>query len=401
MVTMERQATTWPRVPISSAYAGLYDGPHATPKPSIEGPIFLGIGNITEDGHLDLSNVRHIAEQDFPKWTRRVEPRPGDIVFVYEAALNRYAIIPDGFRGCLGRRLALIRPDPEMALGQFLFYYFFSEDWRRTIAKNTLSGATVDRIPLTTFPTFELDLPSLETQEKIVAILTAYDDLIENNTRRIGILEEMARSMYREWFVNFRFPGHHNVEMVDSPIGPVPKRWSVKRLGDEVELAYGKALKAVEREDGPVPVYGSSGVVGHHSAGLVDGPGVIVGRKGNVGSVHWSDYDFYPIDTVFYVRTAISLFYVYFNFKTQNFLNNDAAVPGLNRNQAYSLSLLVPDEDTLAAFDDWMQPVFAQVRNLREKNAVLRRTRDLLLPKLISGKLEVSDLDIGTGELSA
>jgi type I restriction enzyme S subunit len=135
------------RAAIETLYDGLYDGPHATPKPSQDGPVFLGIGNITEDGKLDLADVRHIAEEDYPMWTKRVTPQPGDIVFTYEATLNRYAIIPEGFRGCLGRRTALIRPNSAAVNPRFLFFYFFSEDWRKTIGQNILSGATVDRIP--------------------------------------------------------------------------------------------------------------------------------------------------------------------------------------------------------------------------------------------------------------
>ncbi|MGH3087424.1 MAG: restriction endonuclease subunit S, partial [Rubrobacteraceae bacterium] len=309
----------------------LYDGPHATPKPVSNGPVFLGIKNITDDGRLDLSEIRHISEEEFPRWTRRVLLQPGDIVFTYEATLNRYAIIPEGFRGCLGRRLALIRPDPQKVDTRFLFYYFFGDDWRTTIAKNMLSGSTVDRIPLTSFPEFEITLPPLPTQRKIASVLSAYDDLIENNTRRIEILEEMARAIYREWFVHFRFPGHEKVGMVDFPLGKVPEGWEVKKLGDVMELAYGKALKKDNRVPGPIPVYGSGGVVGYHDKHLAEGSGIIVGRKGNVGSVYWSDYDFFPIDTVFYVQTEVCLHYVYYNLRSQNFINNDAAVPGLNR----------------------------------------------------------------------
>src|SRR5436190_2590502 len=113
--------TNWKRVPIESIYLGLFDGPHATPKPAAAGPIFLGIKNITEDGRLDLSEISHIAEEDFHEWTRRVTTQPGDIVFTYEATLNRYAIIPQGFRGCIGRRLALISPNSEMVDARFLF----------------------------------------------------------------------------------------------------------------------------------------------------------------------------------------------------------------------------------------------------------------------------------------
>jgi type I restriction enzyme S subunit len=93
---------------MSAVMAEFYDGPHATPPPADEGPIFLGIKNMTEDGHLDLSDIRHISEADYSTWARRVEPRSGDIVFTYEASLHRYAVLPDGFRGCLGRRVALL-----------------------------------------------------------------------------------------------------------------------------------------------------------------------------------------------------------------------------------------------------------------------------------------------------
>ena len=384
----------WDRTPISQVYLGLYDGPHATPKPSDEGPVFLGIGNITDDGQLDLSKIRHIAEEEFPKWTKRVTPRPGDIVFTYEATLNRYAMIPEGFRGCLGRRLALIRPNPDVVDGRFLFYSFFSSDWRKTISKNVLSGSTVDRIPLTRFPEFEISIPPLPTQRKIAGILSAYDDLIENNTRRIAILEETAQAIYREWFVHFRFPGHEGVRMVESELGMIPEGWEVVKLGDVIELAYGNGLKKESRIPGPFPVYGSGGIVGYHDAGLAGGPGIVVGRKGNVGSVFWSEEDFYPIDTVFFVQTDICLHYVYYNLQRQNFINTDAAVPGLSRNQAYLLPFLVPDSVTLEQFYQYVVSVFRHLRSLGMTNVNLRRTRDLLLPRLVSGEVDVSELDV-------
>jgi type I restriction enzyme S subunit len=207
-------------------YAGLFDGPHATPKPSDAGPIFLGIKNVTEDGRLDFSDIRHISEDEFSAWTRRVEPSPGDIVFTYEATLNRYAIVPNGFRGCLGRRMALIRPDASKMDTRFLHYYFFTKHWRQVIAANMLSGATVDRIPLTKFPNFPVTLPGLPEQRRISGMLSAYDDLVANNLRRIKILEEMARALYREWFVEFKFPGCAKIPRVTSAIGPLPEGWN-------------------------------------------------------------------------------------------------------------------------------------------------------------------------------
>lgn len=138
----------WEKVKIGDVYEGLYDGPHATPPTSDDGAIFLGISNITKDGHIDLSDIKYINENDLPKWTKRVTPKGGDIVFSYEATLNLYAIIPDDFWGCLGRRMALIRPDETKAHGKYLYYYFFSEEWRSTVSSHIITGATVDRIPI-------------------------------------------------------------------------------------------------------------------------------------------------------------------------------------------------------------------------------------------------------------
>ena len=180
--------------------------------------------------------------------------------------------------------------------------------------------------------------------------------------------------------------------MVESELGLVPQGWALRRLGDVIELAYGKALKADDRRPGDVPVYGSSGVVGSHDTPLVAGPGIIVGRKGNVGSVHWSEVPFFPIDTVYYVVTDLPLHYIYFNLQRQNFLNNDAAVPGLNRNQAYSLPLVVPARGALDAFEGHCRQLLGLARLLARKNDSLRVTRDLLLPSLISGELDVSAL---------
>lgn len=211
----------------------------------------------------------------------------------------------------------------------------------------------------------------------------------------------MAQNLYREWFVKFRFPGHEKVKMVDSPLGKIPKGWEVRRLGALIELAYGKGLREQDRISGNVPVYGSSGIVGYHNESVVEGPGIIVGRKGNVGSVHWSDTPFFPIDTVFYVVTKLPLQYVFFNLQTQNFISGDAAVPGLNRNQAYSLPFISPTPNLLHFFSEKVDPIFNLLNTQRRRNDLLRRTRDLLLPKLISGEVDVSKLDIAIPEGNA
>jgi len=175
----------WRTCPIKEVIEGLYDGPHATPPFAESGPVFLGIKNITQTGQLDLSTIRHISENDFPKWTKRITPQVGDIVFSYEATLNLYAMIPAGFRGCLGRRLALIRPKAEEHIGAFLFLSFFSSKWRATIESNRLSGATVDRIPLARFPDFPILLPLkrliMDFNDNVVPLFRQIEVLAKQN----------------------------------------------------------------------------------------------------------------------------------------------------------------------------------------------------------------------------
>lgn len=284
-----------------------------------------------------------------------------------------------------------LRVDPRKAFPPYIFWLLQHLYFDGTLFKYHTQHTGVARFQYTTFAENEsLDLPPLPTQRRIAAILLTYDDLIENNTRRIAILEEMARRLYEEWFVHFRFPGHEDVEMVESELGPIPEGWEVKPLKEVVALNYGKALKASDRIEGSCPVYGSSGVVGTHENYLVEGPGIIVGRKGNVGSVHWSQFPFYPIDTVYYVQTELSLEYVFHNLQNQNFLNNDAAVPGLNREQAYSLPFVHAPSDLIFLFSEHARRFKSLSLALERKNTNLCAQRDLLLPKLISGEIDVS-----------
>lgn len=287
-----------------------------------------------------------------------------------------------------------MRPDSSVVEPAYLTYLLLGDEVQGHFS-SVANGATIHHLNLKDLRSMVLPvLPDLITQRKIAAVLSAYDYLIENNTRRIALLEEMAQALYREWFVEFRFPGHETTEFVEDEQGRRPKEWEQTQVGKRVELRYGKALKADERKPGPYPVYGSGGIVGRHILPLSEGPGIIVGRKGNVGAVYWSDEAFFPIDTVYYVRSTLSLHYLFFNFQRQNFINNDAAVPGLSRNQAYSLPLLVPEPSVLQQFDVVIEAIFGDVKSLNSRNANLRSTRDLLLPRLISGELDVSELDI-------
>jgi type I restriction enzyme S subunit len=235
-------------VPLLDVAEGIFDGPHATPPESMDGPIFLRLDNITPDGRLDLTDLRYINQSDFPRWTRRVTPLPGDVVFSYEATLHRYVVIPEGFHGCLGRRLALIRPNRKKIEPRYLHYYFLTPRWRAVAGSAVINGATVDRISLTLVRNLPIQLPSLQQQRRIVNILSAYDDLIENNRRRMALLEESARLLYQEWFVRLRFPGHEHVRITNG----VPDGWSRRKLIELCEsVDYGYTASANQEEIGP------------------------------------------------------------------------------------------------------------------------------------------------------
>ena len=400
------QETTLGEIARKDRY-GLVDGPFGSNLPA-SGYTSSGIP-VIRGSNLSLGQERFRARDDVfvsEETANRLSRslcHPDDIIFTKKGTLGQTGIVPrtEIYKTfLLSSNQMKLSVNTEIADPLFIYYYVSSPISRERILREAMTTG-VPKINLEYLRKFSISLPPLPIQRKIAGILSAYDRLIENNTRRIEILEEMARSIYREWFVKFRFPGHEQAQMVDSELGLIPEGWEPVKVEDVVELAYGKSLTAKNRIPGTVPVYGSAGVVGSHNESLVNAPGVIVGRKGNVGSVFWSNDDFFPIDTVFYVQTKVCLHYVYYNLQNQNFINNDAAVPGLNRNQAYSLPFLLPSEKLLKQFQHFVDTIFKQTSKLRIKNDNLRQTRDLLLPRLISGEIDVENLDINTGEIAA
>ena len=310
---------------------------------------------------------------------------PGDVVFTQRGTLGQVGVIPSEAqykRYLLSQSQMKLTVDLGKTNAKFVYYYFRHPNTIQSIKNHALTSG-VPHINLGILREFEIPLPPDAIQQKIIDILSAYDDLIENNKRRMALLEASARLLYEEWFVRLRFPGHEQVPVVDG----MPKGWARKTLGEYLTLNYGKALKADERVDGPFPVYGSSGIIGHHENALVKGPGIIVGRKGNVGSVFWCSKDFYPIDTVYFINAAVSTLYLFYALKYVHFISTDVAVPGLNRDFAYSRSILLPPTNILHSFLEVLTFTYNQLEKLEEANQKLKTARDLLLPQLMSGEI--------------
>lgn len=398
----------WEKKIIKDICLGIYDGPHATPPLSYDGGIFLGIPNFV-NGRLDLSNVRYISEDDLPKWTKRVTPRENDIVFSYEATLNLYAIIPKGFHGCLGRRMGLLRIDDTKASFKFIYYYFFSDRWKSVIKRNTVLGATVDRISLIKFPEFPISLPPLPIQKRIASILSAYDDLIENNQKQIKLLEEAAQRLYKEWFVDFRFPGYEGVKIVNG----VPEGWKACKLKDVVKLNERNIDKNYQYNSINYIDIGSvrnGKILEKVNYSLQEAPGRAK-RIAQDGDVIWGmvrpNLKAYAMvlnpdktdifSTGFAILTAkkIPFSFLYCSVTTEKFVGylvnctNGAAYPAVKPIHFQEYNICIPESNLLNKFHNILEPLFRKIYYLTKQISSLREARDRLLPKLMSGEIEV------------
>ena len=398
----------WEKAAIKSVCKGIYDGPHATPPVSDTGAIFLGISNFS-NGRLDLSDIRFISENDLPRWTKRVTPQASDIVFSYEATLNLYAVIPDGFRGCLGRRMALIRVDEEKAYYKFLYYYFYSDAWRVVIQENTVLGATVDRIPLVKFPDFLIDLPPLVTQHRIADILSAYDNLIENNQKQIKLLEEASQCLYKEWFVDLRFPGYEDVKIVDG----VPEGWKKDTIDSRIELLSGYAFKSSEfNDEGKYKIITIKNVKDGQFDGdnvncminipekmpehckLVDGD-ILLSLTGNVGRVCIVHGENFLLNQRIAKLRSNNMAYTYCLFRSKdmfdnmNNLTNGVAQQNLSPIRTGKINIVFPTDALIQMFEKTVNPMLNKITVLNKSILSLSQARDRLLPKLMNGEIEV------------
>ena len=185
--------------------AEIFDGPHATPNKISNGPYFLSISSLNQ-GRFDLSKSAHLSEEQFKKWTKRVTPKKGDLLFSYETRLGEAALMPGNIRACLGRRMGLLRPNVEKILPEYLLYAYLSPFFQNVIKSNTIVGATVNRIALSEMSKFSIRVPSLGEQVSASSLLEAIDKKIGLNNRINTELEAMAKTLYGYWFVQFDFP---------------------------------------------------------------------------------------------------------------------------------------------------------------------------------------------------
>jgi len=251
-------------------------------------------------------------------------------------------------------------------------------------------GATVHHLNMKDIRALPIpDLPTLEVQRALSGVVAAYNDLIETNRRRIALLEESARMLYREWFVDLRFPGYELVECVNG----LPAGWRRDRLDAALFLQRGFDLPNQARQFGDVPIYASTGVTGYHDVARVSAPGVVTGRSGTLGVVHYAAQDFWPLNTALWIKEfrSVTPLIAYFMLSEMNLsqYNSGASVPSLDRKVAHSVEVLISPMEFMLQFDEFVRPLFEQIDSLRQTNESTIDARDALLPQLMSGELAV------------
>ena len=408
----------------------IYDGPHATPVRREEGLVYLGISNLSH-GRIDLSAVDYISEEEFSKWTKRVTPNAGDVVFSYETRLGEAALIPTGLRCCLGRRMGLMRPNVDIVEGRFLLYYYLGPGFQETLRSRTVQGSTVERISLTEFPSFPISLPPLPEQRRIAKILGDLDDKIELNRKMNETLEQMARALFKSWFVDFdpvrakmegRTPTGMDAataalfpdRLIDSELGMIPEGWRINHLSDvsvinALTLAKSDVLQTIEYIEISEVNRGNIARIASYPRGeepsrarrrLQHGDTVLSTVRPERGCYFLALHPPFNrlVSTGFAVVTPTKVPWSLLHAAlTQpevsdhlGQLADGGAYPAVDTHVIRALELVLPVETTLIEEYHRQCTSFYQLAEInRNQSRTLSTLRDTLLPKLVGGEMRV------------
>lgn len=380
-------------------------------------PVIRGI-NLSADSKFSFDDFVYVSEEKADE-LRANNAHPGDLIFTQRGTIGQVGLIPFDSpisRFVISQSQMKLTVDPEQADALFLYYFFSAVDTVQKI-QNLAFAAGVPHINLDILRKFETPVPPLPVQRRIAGILSAYDELIENSQRRIRILEEMARTLYREWFVHFRFPGHENHPLVSSSLGDIPEGWEVKKLGDVAEVNRAQ----INGRSAPDEVHYID--ISSVSPGQIDSITTYSfaeapGRARRVvrhGDVLWScvrpnrrSYAqvMHPnpdtiVSTGFAVLTAkkVPFTYLYFATTTDDFvayLTNHAtgaAYPAVTAKTFEKAVMLIPHTALLKMFGDTTISIAEQIHTFQSQIQNLLFTRDLLLPRLLSGQVELTSND--------
>ena len=355
----------------------VYDGPHATPKKTVDGPVYLGIDAITDDGKINAKEFAHLSEEDYIKWTKRVTPQYGDIVFSYEATLGRYALIPKDFYGCLGRRLAIIRNVSKDIDTLWLYYYFLSPEWKQFIQSKIIKGSTVNRISVEDFPTYTVPNISIKVQRKIANILSKIDEKIALNNNINDNLAAMAYDIYMHTF----FSKKPNAKLKD-----------ILTEAEKSSIQVGEA----KISNGKYPFFTSGSTILKWNEPFVDGRNCFLNTGGNADVKFYVGKAAYSTDTWSVSAKSEMSDYLYlmlFSIKPeldQKFFQG-TGLKHLQKPLLKDRPIYVPEKMELEVFNRQVMPMFDIISENTRENQQLTSLRDWLLSMLMNGQATISD----------
>jgi type I restriction enzyme S subunit len=354
-----------------------------------EGVAFIRSQNVY-NGHFTNEGLAYLGDEHAEQ-LRGVTVESGDILLnITGDSEARSCLVPDDILPSrVNQHVAIIRPNPDDFDSRVLGYYLISPFMQETMLSLAGSGGTRKALTKEMIEHFEVPRPPRAVQGRIADILSGYDDLIENNRRRMALLEDAARHLYREWFVRLRFPGHEHARITKG----VPEGWERTGFENAIVLQRGFDLPVQAREDGEVPIYGSTGINGFHNKAKVTGPGVVTGRSGTLGEVHYIPGDFWPLNTALWIKEfrRVTPLFSLFLMREMDLkqYNGGVSVPTLDRKTVHKVEILVPAKNLLLIFDEFATPLFDQIGTLTLQTQKLRAARDLLLPRLMSREIAV------------
>jgi len=428
----ESSKTNWRRVRLGDYLSVLTDyhanGSYKKLKANVElldTPDYAVMIRTTNFEKNDFTtDLKYITKSAYD-FLQKSKVQSGDILMNKIANAGSVYYMPDLHRPVsLAMNLFLIRTDKKYTDQRYIYYYLKGNE---KYIKQFAIGTAATTITKESVRNLEILLPPLPSQRKIAGILSAYDELIENNTRRIEILEEMARSIFREWFVNFRFPGHEQVQMVDSELGLIPEGWKLKTLADFGQVITGKtpSKKIPENFGSYMPFIKTPdmhnnmfcikvgeylseiGVASQRNKTIPPNSLCVscIGTAGIVAITSVPSQTNQQINSII-LQNELNREFLYFALlglkETINqYGANGATMVNLNKGKFESLRVTSPSKNLLFNFHKATASNFEMIRTLQLKNLNLRQTRDLLLPRLISGEIDVENLDIKTGEIAA
>ncbi|MFR4408331.1 MAG: restriction endonuclease subunit S [Lachnospira sp.] len=355
----------------------VYDGPHATPKKTVDGPVYLGIDAITDDGKIDAKEFAHLSEEDYIKWTKRVTPQYGDIVFSYEATLGRYALIPKDFYGCLGRRLAIIRNISDDIDTLWLYYYFLSPEWKQFIQSKVIKGSTVNRISVEDFPTYTVPNISINVQHNIANILSKIDKKVALNNNINDNLEQQAYLIFENMMA---------------------KAEAHRLKGKYIEAKFltsvitGKEDANFSVPNGKYKFFTCSNKPLYCNSYAFDTSSILIAGNGDFNVKHYSGkFNAYQRTYVLTPKKEyFALLYLASLYRINSFKSSSSGsiVKFITKSDVENIPVFIPDDT--AYLDELNKLLLAQEQNSLE-NELLVQLRDWLLPMLMNGQATIAD----------